>query len=923
MHCSSLWGIPNQKFRWLSGFLLCLLTVGLATPAEAKTYPAWEEVTKDAKQLPGLFPLYYNEKDQQLFMEINRGQFDQEFILPMSIARGAGMMYLGGDTLNFGDQWLISFRRSADRVLLVRRNIRFKAAEGSPQADAVQTSYTDSIIKALPVRSEKNGGQSVLIDLADMFMFDLAGIGINPDRSRSTWFKVKAFPENVEVEVSAVFSSSMGYSALYGGDGAVPDPRGTQVVIHYGLSKLPQTGYKPRVADDRMGHFLTTLNDFSTDVDKSPKIRYINRWQLEKEDAAAEKSVPKKPIIFWVEKTVPRKYRPYVREGILEWNKAFEKIGFVDAIQCRDQQAGDDFDPEDIRYNTFRWIATSAGFAMGPSRTNPKTGQILDADIIFDESMVRHYRQNYVRTVGIPQGLELLAQGDRSTFLKYFASEVPEIEAHERELKYLHEQHSKLQNAEPGQPQWHQYPMQPGWVNTARGCNCCMMGPGIQQQLGLISAVLAIHGAEPGGKVPEEYIGQAIKEVVMHEVGHTLGLRHNFKASTMLSLEEINKPEITRKKGMVGSIMDYVPANLSLDPEKQGDYFPTTIGPYDYWVIEYAYKPISGDEKGELAKIAKRASEDELTYATDEDLRGNPDPRINLFDLGDPLEYAEQRIQLMKKSIDGLSKRVVNEGEGYQRARDTFTLLLGEISRAANLTSQYIGGAYTARDHKGDPNERPAIQPIPLEKQEKALEILTREVFSDKAFQFPPELLRELAPEHVTDNYRFAGTYHYPVYDRILSIQGMALSSLLSSSTLSTVLEIELQAKPDEKVLTLPLIFEALTNSIWEELPAEAAEPVDLKISTIRRNLQRAHVQQLTGIVLGPASSGIVSGARNPYAADARSLARLHLLEISGKIKTATELEHVKPDTYTKAHLSELQHQLSKVLDADLQSSRP
>ena len=138
-------------------------------------------------------------------------------------------------------------------------------------------------------------------------------------------------------------------------------------------------------------------------------MRYLTRWNLEKTNPAAEKSPPKQPIIFWIERTVPREYRQYVREGILEWNKAFEKIGFIDAIQVRDQQSDDEFDPEDIRYNTFRWISTSYGFAIGPSRTNPKTGEILDADIVFDEGMIRYLREEYLDMAGVPAGMAALA----------------------------------------------------------------------------------------------------------------------------------------------------------------------------------------------------------------------------------------------------------------------------------------------------------------------------------------------------------------------------------------------------------------------------------------------------------------------------------------------------------------------------------
>ncbi|MGO9108078.1 MAG: DUF5117 domain-containing protein, partial [Thermoguttaceae bacterium] len=380
-----------------------------APGAEAKkTLPDWDKVVEGAVRMEGLFPLYYNEKEQKLFMEVQQSQYNQEVILPIAIARGAGMMYLGGMTLNFGDQWLISFHRAADRLLVVRRNVHVRAEAGSPQADSVKVSYTDSVLKALPIKSEKPGGRQVLIDLGDLFMTDLADIGIQPDPTRSTWAKVKVFPKNVEIEVSAVFAMPRNFRSYFYNDD-VPDARGAQVVIHYGMSMLPATSsYQPRLADDRVGHFLSTVKDFSQDLNETPKMRYVTRWNLEKTNPAAEKSPPKQPIIFWIERTVPREYRQYVREGILEWNKAFEKIGFIEAIQVRDQQGDDEFDPEDIRFNTFRWISTSNGFAIGPSRTNPKTGEILDADIVFDEGMIRYHREEYLDLAGIPAAMASL-----------------------------------------------------------------------------------------------------------------------------------------------------------------------------------------------------------------------------------------------------------------------------------------------------------------------------------------------------------------------------------------------------------------------------------------------------------------------------------------------------------------------------------
>ena len=280
------------------------------------------------------------------------------------------------------------------------------------------------------------------------------------------------------------------------------------------------------------------------------------------------------------------------------------------------------------------------------------------------------------------------------------------------------------------------------------------MGPGMQRQLGVLAAVLAAKGElDPGDKVPEKLIAQAVKEVVMHEVGHTLGLRHNFKASAAYSLQDVNNPEFTAKKGTSGSIMDYLPANIAAKGEKQGDYFSPTIGPYDYWAIEYAYKPVDGNEKEELAKIAAKAATPDLIYGTDEDMFLNPDPRINTFDLGDPLDYAKSRLQMVRTSLDNLQNRVVAKGEGWQRAREAFAMLFGELSHVALLSAAYVGGEYTNRDHRGDPNARPPMKPIDVAKQREAIRLLKDEILSAKAFEFKPELLRQLAPDYWFDTF--------------------------------------------------------------------------------------------------------------------------------------------------------------------------
>ncbi len=513
--------------------------------------------------------------------------------------------------------------------------------------------------------------------------------------------------------------------------------------------------------------------------------------------------------------------------------------------------------------------------------------------------MIRYWRQEYLQTAGIPEAMSLLLSGQRQGFFKLFASELPLLEDAEPVLNRILREKQDVIMERLNRPPRLTEPLAMGPMGYAR----CQMGPGMQRQLGVLAAVLAAKGElEPGGKVPEKLIAQAVKEVVMHEVGHTLGLRHNFKASTALSMEEVNNPEVTAKKGNSGSIMDYLPANIACKGEKQGDYFSPTIGAYDYWAIEYAYKPFEpkDNEKEELAKIAAKAATPDLTYATDEDVFLNPDPRIQLFDLGDPLDYAKNRLKLARTSLDQLQERVVSKGEGWQRARSAFSVLLGEMAHATMLSVAYVGGEFTSRDHRGDPDGRPPMKPIDVAKQREAIRLVQDEILSANAFQFKPELLRYLAPDHWYDD-RFifffgSGGYQYPLLQQVLSVQRIVLSRFLNAQTLRSLQEISLHADPGQEVLGLPEVFNALTDSIWTELPATDADVKKeqaIAISAIRRNLQREHVSRLARLVLGPKRDAWMSfemliydfdfGVSAPP--DARSLARQHLHQIDARIQ--------------------------------------
>jgi hypothetical protein len=880
-----------------------------------RRFPDFNTVVKGAKVYEGLFKLHH--KDENLYAEIRPNQLNQPFLCPIAVAKGGGM---GGMTLNFDEQWVLLFKRAGDKVHLIRRNVHFKAKPGSPVSHAVETTYTDSVLMALRIVAiNQQNQQALLINLNDIFMTDFAELGLGRfDTNRSTWHKIKAFPRNVELQVQATYTGGGRY---FFGDEATIDPRGNTIVIHYGLCQLPDGGYQPRLADDRVGYFLSAVKDYSSSSKDTTFVRYVNRWRLERAEPIdpanpTKLSVPKKSIKFYIEKAVPHEYRAAVQEGILEWNKAFEKIGFRNAIEVVQQRDDEDFDPEDMNYNTFRWITTDTAFAMGPSRANPLTGEILDADILFDADMVRYWKHQ--RQILTSNGVA-------------FEPASP-IQAMDMGWGLDH----LLLRRQPGTAGWDDPRRKDeADLHAARlraiQQGVCQCGSHVKYELGMAAMVMAERGiVMPNFKIPDELINQAIKEVVMHEVGHTLGLRHNFKASTMLPNEQLHNTKITREKGLVGSVMDYSPINLAPKGVKQGDYFTTTLGPYDYWAIEYAYKPLSGGTEGEYAELKKIANRGALPghdYATDEDTFLSADPLINRFDLGaDVMKFAQDRMLLAEELLKGLSTRVVEEGEGYQRARVAFGILLSQYGDGAYLVSKYVGGEHVHRDHRGDPKGRDPLVPVASTKQREALKFLQEHVFNDKPFQFPPELLRRLAVERWYHWGTAPGSTDFPLHERILEIQRVALNRLLSPAVLRRVQSNSLKTEKDGQPLQVAEVFRSLTDGIWSDLPNGGGreEKRTVTSSIIRRNLQREHVKKLASLVLGPKNSdrGFLFFYEAGSAAvppDARSLARLHLREISKRIQTTLSDRLVVADETTQAHLEECRECIEKVLGASMQ----
>jgi Met-zincin/Domain of unknown function (DUF5117) len=885
-------------------------TTGKSTKGEGESgssFPPFDRVIKDTKQIDGLFKLYRNEKNGRLLAEIRPDQFNRNFLAAMTLESGIGQngLYSG---LPLGD-FIFTLRRVNNTLQFVVPNTYFRATSGTPSQRSVQRSFSDSVLEALPIRTLNPANQAVLVELNPLFLGDLPGLTpilaavlgspYTIDQNRTYFDNVKGFPENLEIEsVYGYAGGSSGDSDLPSFISALPDSRAFDLRLRYSLSTLPErNGYRPRMADDRIGYFLTAYQDFTDDTPRLPYVRYINRWHLEKKEPTVSLSEPKKPIKFWLENTIPLEYRDAVREGVLMWNQAFEKIGFKDAIVVEQMPDKADWDPADIRYNTIRWFnSKDASFALGPSRVNPFTGEILDADILVDANFLRSLKQEFRSLIEQNQEKDIpfVAQLTGNANLCNYGMAG-------RTLK----QRSRQQIQQKRLPRLRFASHNLGYQDLCFGLE------GTQQfAMGDLSMKL-MQNQPPSSSEMKRYIDEFLRELISHEVGHTLGLRHNFYASAMLKPEELNNPEITRKRGLIGSVMDYAAVNLAPQGTPQGDYFTHVIGPYDEWAIAYGYsvndtKTIVA-ERDLLSKIASRAPEPGLAYATDEDVLSGLNPKVNLFDLSsDLLTYSQWQMENARAMWQRIDKRLPLQGESFNDVRVAFNAVFGYYFQNATLLTNYIGGQYFNRFRYGDAQGRFPFESVSLADQRKALEVISQNVFTERAFQFSPTLLNKLAPSR----WSHWGTnpalfkLDYPILDNVLFLQMVTMYDLLSSDRLSRLRDGEL--KNPAETLSIPELMNRIQSSIWGEIVQPEGT---IKLNSLRRALQREHMNLLVNIVL----------RRDPVPEDAQTVARFELKQLRDAIAKASKKVDEK-DIYTLAHLEESRDRITKTLEAPLQA---
>jgi hypothetical protein len=857
-------------------------------------WKSFSDVTKGAEVRTGIFTLYL--KRDKAYLSLTPAQLDREYLLVTQLSRGIGELGLDGGTSVRSD--LVRFQRAGDRIELQVVNPRFAAAPGSPMARTVDYSFGNSVAQSFAIATVRDNGE-ILVDIVPFLLSDWADLGaffqgvaaqrklpgtIMLDRERSSLEQIQLFPGNLEARVRLTYQASRNLRLE-----AISDYRWIPVGVHYSLLELPTVPMRPRYADERVGYFVSAIKNFSRDTAETFFVRYVNRWRLEKRDPGAAISEPVKPIVYYIDRTVPTEWKPWVRAGILEWNRAFEEAGFRNAIQVLDAPEDTLWKAEDARYSTVRWTATNRSvYAVGPSNVDPRTGEILNSDVLVSAAWIQAWRG---------ESGEYLAP---ETAIRSVFAEDSAAATSDGELRL------------------------------------CSLAEGMRRQGTVARALL---GGRDGGAMTRRYIGQALKALIMHEIGHTLGLRHNFRGSAGITRAQLMDRKFTQSHGLAVSVMDYSPPALALDPQQQGDYHSSTIGTYDRWAIRYGYSTLGIRElaaasgKGStgtppvwtpeaeinaLRSVAAEAARPGHLYGTDEDAGFGGlglDPTVSRYDqTSDPLEWARERVALINGLFDSLDTRMVAPGQGYARLRAAFTDLLTDRWYAILVTTKYLGGATTARDHRGDPSARPALVTVPAARQREALAFLVEAGFGELAYNFRPELLSRLGPDrwrHWGSNPGTDRRIDFPVHNWASTQQAALLGQLLDPAVLSRIRDAELRATEADPTVTIPELFNTLTRSIWAEVAysAQGKTSVPRNISSFRRDLQRLYLNNLIRMIVSPLPG---------LPEDARTLARAALGELGGELDRALVRRGAELDPYTKAHLVDSRERISQALNAQL-----
>lgn len=777
--------------------------------AKAEPPKTIADVVEDSEVIDGLFKFHRHPESGKLWLEIHPDQLGQEFIYFAKATDGvSGSGHVRG---MFRATKVLRLQRHFERVEWVEENTSFYFDPQSPLARAADANISPAVLASLEILAEEDG--RLLVEAGPLFLQEnllqvKRGRGDNQllgdlSSERTKITAVGSYPQNADVDVEYVFQNRNPSGRF---DEDVTDPRAVSVRIRHSLLEMPQNDYRPRRDDARVGYFMTRVTDLSS-ADPVPWRDHIHRWHLVKEKPGAEMSEPVEPIVWWMENTTPLEFRDTIQSAALRWNEAFEAIGFKDAIVIRQQPDDADWVADDVRYNVLRWTSSPnppwGGY--GPSFVNPRTGQILGSDVMLEYSFIsaRVLQRQVFEDAGLAEWNQVPA---------------PEagVDSWREELR---------RRAAPDRGQGHAHGHDP---------HCFHCAAGMHLAHGFLTGMQVLQLQDAIRPDREELVKEALYYLVLHELGHTLGLSHNFKAAHLHGPEEIHNAELTRELGVTASVMDYPSVNLAPEGVEQGQYFTTAPGPYDYWAIEYGYSEGLQDPRAEeerLEAILARSTEPALAFGNDADDMRSPgkgiDPRAMTFSLSsDPITYSEQRCELMRRNLALLLERGATEGRSFDDVRRGYFILSSELERALHPVSRYVGGVYVERLVVGQDEETRPLVPVSAEDQRRAMAVLARHAFAADAFEVSPELLQHLQAQR--RGWEFGSEGEDPkLHDRVLRIQNGLLSHLLHPNTQRRILDTQLYGND----YSLSEMMADLTAAIVDEDP-------QAETNSFRQNLQ-------------------------------------------------------------------------------------
>jgi Met-zincin/Domain of unknown function (DUF5117) len=833
-----------------------------ADTAKPKKPAGITDKVKSSKKIDGLFTIYQDTATGSVQVYVKKNQLGKEYIYQSFSMGGPTNLFLHQNMIRF--TWVFKIQKAFDKLEFSQVNTNFWYDKKNAISKAANVDVTEAVFYADKVAAEDSAGYLIAGDalflsekldpvrpilppgLPPGFIFNLGNL--NPAKSK--YSKVRSFPNNTDVIVELAYDNPVPFNQ---GGKDITDARYNRIRFQHSFLEIPENDFRPRRDDPRVGYFTQEMEDLTT-IKPAVNKDMINRWHLKKKDPNAAISEPVEPIVWWIENTTPVEFRQTVKEAGEKWNEAFEKAGFKNAVVMKIMPDDADWDPADIRYNVIRWVSSPYPpyGAIGPSFVNPKTSQILGSDITVE----------WFSGSAVPNNDELF--NDKAAF-----TELGKPEENDPMKLFLS-------------------------ANNFKHWKTCTLAKELKAQFSAGATAVELNGADE--KEISEIHKQFLYFLIMHEMGHTMGLNHNMKSSNMLSPAEINNKTITRSLGLHGSVMDYPAINVASDRSKQGDYYTTKAGPYDLWAIEYGYTPFSeAEEEAGLRKILARSTDPKLIFGNDADIAnggfGGIDPRVQVNDMSsDMVAYAEDRFKLVNSLMGKLKNKYSKPGQSYHELRSRYGTLNGQRASMINSVSRYIGGVYVDRSYPEQNASTKPFTPVPVAYQKKAMDFLAKNLFAPNAFDADAQLFPYLQFQRRGFNF-FGGTEDPKPQVTVINLQINALTSMLNPVTTQRINNSSLYGN----TYSVADVMSDLVKAIFD---ADKAGAVNL----YRQNLQTEFVRGASNI----------ANAAGGYDNATKAAALNTIKKIKALLATA-----VSPNEQTRAHRAQLVFLIDKALKAD------